>query len=98
MCNRFHMELLWRPSKTLPGVPGFPETVSRVISGRGYVSPASREQVLAAADDWTTCRTAWPEAKDAAIGSDRVLVGIVNSFYTTVSRGGRGRPMPVASE
>jgi LacI family transcriptional regulator len=64
-------------------------TVSRVISGRGYVSPASREQVLAAADALGYMPNGMARGlKTQRSGLIALLVPeIVNSFYTTISRG-----------
>ena len=64
-------------------------TVSRVISGRGYVSPASREQVLAAADELAYVPNGLARGlKTQRSGLIALLVPeIVNSFYTTISRG-----------
>jgi LacI family transcriptional regulator len=64
-------------------------TVSRVISGRGYVSPASREQVLAAADELAYVPNGMARGlKTQRSGLVALLVPeIVNSFYTTISRG-----------
>jgi LacI family transcriptional regulator len=64
-------------------------TVSRVISGRGYVSPASREQVLAAADALDYVPNGLARGlKTQRSGLVALLVPeIVNSFYTTISRG-----------
>ena len=64
-------------------------TVSRVISGRGYVSPASREQVLAAADELAYVPNGMARGlKTQRSGLIALLVPeIVNSFYTTISRG-----------
>jgi LacI family transcriptional regulator, galactose operon repressor len=64
-------------------------TVSRVISGRGYVSPASRQQVLAAADELDYVPNGLARGlKTQRSGLIALLVPeIVNSFYTTISRG-----------
>jgi LacI family transcriptional regulator len=64
-------------------------TVSRVISGRGYVSPASRQQVLAAADELAYVPNGMARGlKTQRSGLIALLVPeIVNSFYTTISRG-----------
>ncbi len=64
-------------------------TVSRVITGRGYVSPASRDQVLAAADDLGYVPNGLARGlKTRHSGLVALLVPeIVNSFYTTVARG-----------
>ncbi len=66
-----------------------PATVSRVISGRGYVSAASREQVLRAADALLYVPNRMARGlKTRRSGLVALLVPeIVNSFYTTVSRG-----------
>ena len=64
-------------------------TASRVISGRGYVSPASREQVLSAAD----ALGYMPNGLARGLKTRRsclvalLVPEIVNSFYTTISRG-----------
>jgi LacI family transcriptional regulator len=64
-------------------------TVSRVMSGRGYVSPASREQVLSAAD----ALGYMPNGLARDLKTRRsclvalLVPEIVNSFYTTISRG-----------
>lgn len=64
-------------------------TASRVISGRGYVSPASRDQVLAAADELGYVPNGLARGlKTRRSGLVALLVPeIVNSFYTTVVRG-----------
>jgi LacI family transcriptional regulator len=64
-------------------------TVSRVMSGRGYVSPASREQVLKAADELAYVPNGMARGlKTQRSGLIALLVPeIVNSFYTTISRG-----------
>jgi LacI family transcriptional regulator len=64
-------------------------TASRVISGRGYVSPASRDQVLAAADELGYVPNGLARGlKTRRSGLVALLVPeIVNSFYTTVARG-----------
>jgi LacI family transcriptional regulator len=64
-------------------------TVSRVISGRGYVSPATREQVLVAADALGYMPNGLARGlKTQRSGLIALLVPeIVNSFYTTISRG-----------
>ena len=64
-------------------------TASRVISGRGYVSLASREQVLAAADVLGYVPNGLARSlKTRRSGLIALLVPeIVNSFYTTISRG-----------
>lgn len=64
-------------------------TVSRVISGRGYVSPATREQVLVAADELDYVPNGLARSlKTQRSGLIALLVPeIVNSFYTTISRG-----------
>lgn len=64
-------------------------TVSRAVSGRGYVSPASREQVLAAADALRYMPNGMARGlKTQRSGLIALLVPeIVNSFYTTISRG-----------
>jgi LacI family transcriptional regulator len=64
-------------------------TASRAISGYGYVSPASRDQVLAAADElgYVPNRLA-RGLKTRHSGLVALLVPeIVNSFYTTIARG-----------
>jgi LacI family transcriptional regulator len=64
-------------------------TASRAISGYGYVSPASRDQVLAAADElgYVPNRLA-RGLKTRQSGLVALLVPeIVNSFYTTIARG-----------
>ena len=64
-------------------------TVSRVISGRGYVSRATREQVLVAADALGYMPNGLARGlKTQRSGLVALLVPeIVNSFYTTISRG-----------
>lgn len=64
-------------------------TASRAISGYGYVSPASRDQVLAAAAElgYVPNRLA-RGLKTRRSGLVALLVPeIVNSFYTTIARG-----------
>lgn len=64
-------------------------TVSRVMSGRGYVSPSSRERVLQAAEALAYVPNGLARGlKTRRSGLIALLVPeIVNSFYTTVSRG-----------
>lgn len=64
-------------------------TASRVISGRGYVSLASRERVIRAADELHYVPNGMARGlKTQRSGLIALLVPeIVNSFYTTVSRG-----------
>lgn len=64
-------------------------TVSRVMSGRGYVSPSSRERVLRAAEALAYVPNGMARGlKTQRSGLIALLVPeIVNGFYTTISRG-----------
>ena len=63
-------------------------TVSRVISRRGYVSLASREQVLAAAEELACVPNSTARGlKTQRCGLVALLVlEIVNSVYSTIRR------------
>jgi LacI family transcriptional regulator len=64
-------------------------TASRALSGRGYVSAASRDQVVKAADELAYVPNGLARGlKTQRSGLVALLVPeIVNSFYTTLSRG-----------
>lgn len=64
-------------------------TVSRVVSGRGYVAPETRERVLAAVADlgYVTDQLARGLKTRRTHSVGLLVPEIVNSFYTTIVRG-----------
>jgi LacI family transcriptional regulator len=91
MCNRFHIvEVSVATIHDVARQAGLSvATVSRALSGRGYVSAGSKERVLAAVESLGYVPNGLARGlKTQRSGLVALLVPeIMNSFYTTLSRG-----------